>query len=89
MMNRSLHPRTGIDPARRLVHDAIEWEALPSLAGTLRRGEFPSGPAWVSTQPMELDPLTQRTTSTTFDEPILGLQVREIEGPTLFGHLFD
>jgi hypothetical protein len=89
MMNRSHHPRTGIDPARRLVHDAIEWEALPSLASTLRRGEFPSGPAWVSTQPMALDALTERSTPATFDEPIFGLQVREIVGPTVFGHLFD
>ena len=89
MMNRPLPPRTGTDYARRPVHDAIEWEALPSLAGTLRRGEFRSGPAWVHTQVMEPDPLASRATSTAFDEPIFGLQVRELEGPTLFGHLFD
>jgi hypothetical protein len=89
MMNRSQHPRTAIDRARRPLLDAIEWEPLPSLAGTLRRGTFPSGPAWTSTQPMALDPLAPRSTPTEFDEPIDGLQVRELEGPTLFGHLFD
>lgn len=89
MMNRSPNPRTGIDYPRRPVHDTIEWEPLPSLAGTLRRGEFPLGPAWVCTQPMDLDPLGPRVAPTTFDEPIRGLQVREIMGTTLFGHLFD
>jgi hypothetical protein len=70
-----------------VAHGPIEWEALPSLADALRRGEFTRGPAWVHTQAMELPPDTSHTTQ--LDEPIHGLQVREIEGPTLFGHLFD
>ncbi|HSC00681.1 MAG TPA: hypothetical protein VLE45_12260 [Burkholderiaceae bacterium] len=84
--------RTLAEPrhARRFTtQDAIEWEELPSLAGALRRNDFATtcGHVWLSTEPIDLQPpMTGRPAP--FAEPIDGMQVREIEGESLFGHLF-
>jgi len=58
--------------ARPFTTDAIEWEELPSLARTLRRGDLALSVGHV-----------RHST-----EPIHGLQVREIEGESVFSHFF-
>ena len=76
--------------SRHFVTDTIEWEELPSLAGSLRRDDFacPSGHVWLSTEPMDLLPPTAGMPAP-FVEPIDGMHVREIEGESLFGHFFS
>lgn len=76
--------------ARPLATDAIEWEELPSLVSMLRRGDVaaPVGHVWLSTEPMGLQP-TAASAPAPFVEPIDGMQVREIEGDSLFSHFFS
>jgi len=76
--------------ARHLAADAIEWEELPSLARTLRRGDFTAtaGHVWLSTEPMDLQPPVAGVPAP-FAEPIDGMHVREIEGDSLFSHFFS
>ena len=78
--------------ARQFTADAIEWEELPSLARTLRRGEHALGVGhvWHSTEPMPLLPLQSVAAQLPahFAEPIHGLQVREIEAESVFSHFF-
>jgi len=78
--------------ARPFTTDAIEWEELPSLARTLRRGDLALsvGHVWHSTEPMPLSPLQSAAAQLPahFAEPIHGLQVREIEGESVFSHFF-
>ena len=76
-------------PARHFAADTIEWEELPSLARALRRDELAptTGHVWLSTEPMDLQP-PMTGTPAPFAEPIDGMHVREIEGASLFGHLF-
>jgi len=92
-MNRTpqFHRRAAVQrPARQFAADSIEWEELPSLAGALRRNDFttPSGHVWLSTEPMDLQPPATGLPAP-FAEPIDGMHVREIEGESLFGHLFS
>ena len=92
-MNRT-HPRTApTHPqrhARQFAADAIEWEELPSLARTLRRDDLAAstGHVWLSTEPMPLLPPAAGVPAP-FAEPIDGMQMREIEGESLFGHFFS
>jgi hypothetical protein len=91
-MNRT-HFRTATTTqrhARHLAADAIEWEELPSLARTLRRGDLAAstGHVWLSTEPMALQPPAVGVPAP-FAEPIDGMHVREIEGESLFGHFFS
>ena len=90
-MNRiPLHPAaSALRRARPVAADTIEWEELPSLAGALRRSDFgPIGHVWESTEPMPLMPPTVGLPAP-FAEPIDGMHVREIQGESLFGHLFS
>ncbi|HTP71620.1 MAG TPA: hypothetical protein VML58_05315 [Burkholderiaceae bacterium] len=92
-MNRTthLHRRAAWQrSARYFAADSIEWEELPSLAGTLRRNDFSttSGHVWLSTEPMDLQPPASGLPAP-FAEPIDGMHVREIEGESLFAHLFS
>jgi hypothetical protein len=77
---------------RSFAADAIEWEELPSLARTLRRGDLtPSvGHVWLSTEPMPLQPLQSATAPrpARLVEPIIGLLVQEIESDGVFRHFF-
>ena len=81
--------------------DAIEWEELPSFAGTLAkrlvrrspaqpRGANDSafmrtGFAWDNTMPAALDPAP---VSQPFQEPLAGLATREVNEPDVFRHFF-
>ncbi len=82
----------------RAYGGAIEWEELPSLAGSLaerRRAAVavstqtftPSefGPAWTSTMPASLDP--QREPEP-FRETLNGMVMREVHEPEVFRHFF-
>ena len=78
---------------------AIEWEELPSLAGTLAKRLVllgaaraadaariaASGSAWDSTRPADLDSLVA---SPPFREPLDGLAIREVSEPDVFRHFF-
>lgn len=76
---------------------AIEWEELPSLAGSLsarlvglgRRLEqsaMGSGASpWDATRPAALE---RDRPATPFREPMQGMAVREVEEPDLFRHFF-
>jgi len=91
-MNRT-HTRFPVVPPRHahhLVAETIEWEELPSLARMLRRDELAAstGHVWLSTEPMPLLPPAVGLPAP-FAEPIDGMQVREIAGESLFGHLFS
>ena len=78
--------------------DAIEWEELPSLSGSLDRRVInpevgqarpivPSvlGAAWDHTMPAELE--TPAPVSV-FHETLEGLSMREVYEPELFRHFF-
>ena len=75
--------------ARHFAVDTIEWEELPSLARVLRRDDHAptTSHVWLSTEPMDLQP-PMTGAPAPFAEPIDGMHVREIEGASLFGHLF-
>lgn len=93
MMNRTpFHPAATQRHAGYPAADAIEWEELPSLARTLRRGDLATGvgQVWSSTEPMALQPLQPQApcAPAPFAEPIHGLQVREIDGDGVFSHFF-
>ena len=74
---------------------AIEWEELPSLAGSLasrlvslglrRDGSSPAGQAWDATRPAALDTLPAPKP---FREPLAGCAVREVEDHDVFRHFF-
>jgi hypothetical protein len=74
-------------PPPPAVHDAIEWEELPSLAGVAARSDVRHGaPAWSVTMPAQLaDAISE---STPFREPMRGLVMREVNEPELFRHFF-
>ena len=65
---------------------AIEWEELPSLAGSLaqRIAAATTGP-WDNTRPAELD---TGVPSQPFREPVDGLAMREVNEPDVFRHFF-
>ncbi|MGZ5206313.1 MAG: hypothetical protein ACXWCU_18425 [Caldimonas sp.] len=65
---------------------AIEWEELPSLAGSLaqRIVAATSGP-WDATRPAELDVAVP---SQPFREPVVGVAIREVNEPDVFRHFF-
>ena len=92
-MNRTdlpTRPLTVQRPGRRFAAATIEWEELPSLARALRRTDFaaPAGHVWCSTEPMDLQPPAVGAAAP-FAEPIDGMQVREFEGDSLFGHFLS
>ena len=84
---------------RAIAHSgAIEWEELPSLAGSLAerrraaadasnrafsRSEF--GAAWSATMPAGLDPLREPEP---FRETLNGMATREVHEPDVFRHFF-
>lgn len=92
MMNRPAQQRTASRHALRspLALDAIEWEELPSLAEALDRSEsfFTGAAVWTATQRMDLHAFDEVPAPAPFEEPVHGLQVREIEGREVFRHFF-
>ena len=66
---------------------AIEWEELPSLAGSLaQRIVAATTRPWDSTRPAELD--EGGVPSQPFREPVDGLAIREVNEPDVFRHFF-
>jgi hypothetical protein len=66
---------------------AIEWEELPSLAGSLaKRIVAATSRPWDSTRPAELD--SAGVPSQPFREPVDGLAIREVNEPDVFRHFF-
>ena len=69
------------------VAGAIEWEELPSLAGSLaKRLAAATQAPWDATRPAELEALT--VPSQPFREPVNGLAIREVNEPDVFRHFF-
>ena len=68
------------------VAGAIEWEELPSLAGSLvkRLAAAAHGP-WDATRPAELEAAVP---SQPFREPVNGMAIREVNEPDVFRHFF-
>jgi len=65
---------------------AIEWEELPSLAGSLAKRVAAAHQApWDATRPAELDVAPP---SQPFREPVNGLSIREVLEPDVFRHFF-
>jgi len=65
---------------------AIEWEELPSLAGSLaRRLAAATNAPWDATRPAELEVAVP---SQPFREPVNGLAMREVNEPDVFRHFF-
>ena len=76
---------------------AIEWEELPSLAGSLSQRLVARGsPArdavntafrapWAATLPVQLDTISP---SEPFMEALKGLSMREVKEPDVFRHFF-
>ena len=65
---------------------AIEWEELPSLAGSLAKRivAATNGP-WDNTRPADLEAAVP---SQPFREPVDGLAIREVNEPDVFRHFF-
>lgn len=80
----------------RPAEGAIEWEELPSLAGSLasrlvslglrRDGSSGSGQPWDATLPASLDALPPPNP---FREPLAGCAVREVADHDVFRHFFE
>lgn len=65
---------------------AIEWEELPSLAGSLAlRLAAAKNTPWDATRPAELEVAVP---SQPFREPVNGLAMREVNEPDVFRHFF-
>ncbi len=65
---------------------AIEWEELPSLAGSLAQRIVASATSpWDSTRPSALD---SPVPSQPFREPVDGVAIREVNEPDVFRHFF-
>lgn len=62
----------------------VEWELLPSLRNMLGRRQR-AQPAWMETQPSELDVLEP---SGPFQEVLPGLAMREVREPDIFQIFF-
>ena len=91
MMNRTYlqHAAARHWYSRQAALEAIEWEELPSLAETLRRGEYSSTRgAWPSTERLDLM-AEPPPTPAPFIESIDGLHVREIANDEVFRHFFS
>jgi hypothetical protein len=77
-------------PGARRTHafpGAIEWEELPSLAGSLgRRIDAATGSPWDATRPADLD--CSGVPSQPFREPVVGVAIREVHEPDVFRHFF-
>jgi hypothetical protein len=71
---------------RRAAADAIEWEELPSLVGSLGKNlaAATSNP-WDATRPADLD---VPVPSQPFREPVDGMAIREVLEPDVFRHFF-
>ena len=64
----------------------IEWEELPSLAGSLaQRLAAATNTPWDATRPAGLD---ASVPSQPFREPVNGLAIREVNEPDVFRHFF-
>jgi len=73
-------------PFRPAAAGAIEWEELPSLAGSLaRRIAAATQAPWDATRPAALD---APVPSQPFREPVDGLAIREVNEPDVFRHFF-
>ena len=86
------------------ARDAIEWEELPSLAGSVahrpvERGALSragagfesaatSAAPWNSTLAASLDTLPPSPPSQPFREALSGLSMREVNEPDVFRHFF-
>jgi hypothetical protein len=72
---------------RSPVAGAIEWEELPSLAGSLakRLAAATSQTPWDATRPADLE---APVPSQPFREPVNGLAIREVNEPDIFRHFF-
>ena len=71
---------------RSAAAGAIEWEELPSLAGSLaKRIAAATQPPWDATRPAELEAAVP---SQPFREPVNGLAIREVNEPDVFRHFF-
>lgn len=71
---------------RTPVAGAIEWEELPSLAGSLaKRIAAATNAPWDATRPAELE---VPVPSQPFREPVNGLAIREVNEPDVFRHFF-
>ena len=76
----------GPRPFRPAAAGAIEWEELPSLAGSLaKRIAAATQAPWDATRPAELD---VPVPSQPFREPVDGLAIREVNEPDIFRHFF-
>ena len=65
---------------------AIEWEELPSLAGSLaQRIAAAHANPWDATRPAGLDVTAP---SQPFREPVDGVAIREVTEPDVFRHFF-
>jgi hypothetical protein len=65
---------------------AIEWEELPSLAGSLAQRIVTSTTSpWDATRPAALD---NPVASQPFREPVDGVAIREVNEPDVFRHFF-
>lgn len=74
-------------PATRKPDMSIDWEVLPSLSHLLDRKE-PAGhdaPVWAETMPADFDAMQQ---SDPFQEPLKGLDIREVNEPEIFKAFF-
>ena len=71
----------------RLSDKGIAWEAMPSLSHLLRpvRSARREQPAWEETRPADLDALMAIDP---FEEPLEGLEIREVNEPEVFNALF-
>ena len=68
------------------VAGAIEWEELPSLAGSLaKRLAVTNQTPWDATRPAELEAAVP---SQPFREPVNGMAIREVNEPDVFRHFF-
>ena len=72
-------------------HGAIEWEELPSLAGSVRARRdsrddaFNASVPWDATRPASFETMTAPAP---FREALQGLAIRETHEPDLFRHFF-
>ena len=64
----------------------IDWEIQPSLQHLVKRGDDgQDAPTWAETLPVSLDAMRE---AVTFDEPLQGLAMRDLDEPEIFRVFF-
>ena len=84
-MNNAL--KTFTLQGQRTPDMTIDWEVQPSMQHLIKRGEDdePDAPTWAATMPVSFEAMHEPVT---FDEPMEGLSMRDLDEPEIFRVFF-